>query len=145
MKIVVQQTGPEAFRIVLGEATATLSATDLALLATEATRALHPGASSASEFVQRLRGASDVGVQALLRTAAEDDVLVLLKLCEKDRALTDLLLRNMSDRSRTLFLEDLTFKFRDQGPSASAATAALVRLARTVRTLEEQGIEFQAG
>lgn len=142
MKIAVRKTGPETFGVALGDLQATLSTVDLTLLVTEATRALHAGQGGAADFAQRLRGASDVGIQALLRIAAEDDLLVLLKLCEKDRALTDLLLRNMSERSRKLLLEDLSFKFRDQGLSASAATAALARLAQAVRNLEEQGIGF---
>lgn len=142
MKIAVRKTGPETFGVALGDLQATLSTVDLTLLVTEATRALHAGQGGAADFAQRLREASDVGIQALLRTAAEDDLLVLLKLCEKDRTLTDLLLRNMSERSRKLLLEDLSFKFRDQGLSASAATAALARLAQAVRSLEDQGIGF---
>lgn len=150
MKISIRKLGPDQFGLLFDGQQVMLSLVDLTLLVTEATRALNPGAAKAAapggnpgqDFAQRLRAASDVGIQALLRAAAEDDVLILLKLCEKDPGLSDRLLGNMSDRARKMFLEDLGFKFRDHGLSAEAASSALGRLAQTVLTLESQGVTF---
>lgn len=148
MKISIRKLGPDHFGLLFDGQQVMLNTVDLTLLLTEATRALHPGAAAASsanpaaDFAQRLRSATDVGVQALMRTAAEDDLLILLKLCERDQHLTDLLLRNMSDRARKMMLEDLGFKFRDHALSPEAASAALARLAQAVKALEHQGVVF---
>ncbi len=98
-----------------------------------------PPAESHRRLVAQIKAANDPGIQALLRTAAEDDLLVLLKLGERDIGLRAKLYGNMSPRARAMFQEDLAFKFKDGVPKGQLALS-LARLHRTLAALGRDGV-----
>lgn len=145
MKISVSRRGPDLFTVAVGETQFNLTETGLQALVREAGRALGAPAASADDpaltirrFLGRLRRANDVGVQALLQAADHNDVLFLLKTVERDKDLTTKFLHNMSANSRTMYVEDLAFKFR-QGAPRDQAMAALGRIMALATELEKSG------
>lgn len=144
MKIHVHKLGADTFSLAFGGTEVALSGGDLKALLLEIMKVIKPGAQpavdpgeTASELARAVKGASDVGVQSFLRTAQEDDLLVLLKVCETDQALLDKVYGNMTERWRTLYQEDLSYKFTDEPLGEDAATAALGRLVEVSGTLSE--------
>lgn len=145
MKIAVKQDAPDAFSLSIDETQVSVDGAGLKALLVEITRILAPGAGivetdeeQARKFIGRMQTASDVGIQKLLLLCRHDDMLVLLKAAENDKAMLRKLYGNMSERSRKIFVEDLVFKFRD-GLPAGRLRQAIDNLSRCVRQLESDG------
>ena len=79
-----------------------------------------------------------IPTKALLRTAAHDDILVLLHSSEDKTELHNKLYGNMSDNSVKLYMEDLLFQFRE-GVPGYRFDAAMLRLIETAETLVGEG------
>ena len=90
------------------------------------------------DFLFNVRRGNDVGIQALLRVAAHDDILALLKASEKDGKAYKKLFANMGDTSRKIFQEDLVFRYAKGVPSGEI-NSAIHRLSATVREIEKEG------
>ena len=152
MRILIRQSGPDVFVLHFDETEIALNRNEVKLLLLELTKTLLPdGAVTAGPreralaFMQRIVKADDVGVQRLLGSAAHEDLLILLKLGEEDEALTKKLYDNMSQRSRKIFAEDLTFRFSEGVPERQIATA-ISSLTRIARRLEDEGsLTFRPG
>jgi hypothetical protein len=138
MKITAKRVTPDVYSLNLGGTEVALEGKDLKILVAEINRVMGaeagPGKTMAQrtgDFLRNMRNANAVGVQALLRTADQEDVLVLLKIAEKDKVLSDKFNANMSERSRKMLMEDLSYKFRDglPGPQAAASMTRLLDLA----------------
>lgn len=143
MKITVRRSDQDAFDLELGTVRVTLTGGELKVLADQVTSALEDGALSPLEVFRRLtdqiKAADDLGIQALIRRVDEDDVLVLLKMGERDADLCAKLYGNLSDRSRKMFREDLAFKFKE-GISKAQASLALARIGRAIGALRAEGL-----
>jgi hypothetical protein len=146
MDISVTKTGADAYTLRLGTEHLTLDGRGLKALLLQITQVLMPGAAAsaqaaikAGDFMGRLRGASDKGLQALMLAVQHDDVLVLLKAAERDPDLRDRLYANMSERSRKMCVEDMLFKFRDGVVPEGSFDAAMARLNQAARRLEAEG------
>ena len=115
MKIVLRKTSSDAYELIVGDTHVALDGNDVKNLSKEISNAVAP-VTAADEvlagFLRRIKRASDVGIQALLRSANRGDVLVLLKVAENDQALLGKFHANMSERSRKIFTEDLAFPSR---------------------------------
>lgn len=145
MTISVHKTGADAFAVTIGDTRVTLNASDLRALLLEITQVLLPGANpgasprhQASDLLARLKRASDIGLQALIRTVHHDDVLVLLKIGERDEVLRRKLYANMSERKRKMCVEDMLFKFKD-GVAEDLVGETMGRLGRAAANLEVDG------
>ena len=145
MKISVKEAAPDVYALILDDAEFALDGADLKTLLMEIIRILAPtsdvgktAADRARDFLRHIKYANDVGLQKFLLGADHDDVLVLLKVTEGDKALSQKLYSNMSERSRKIFIEDLTYKFRE-AVSESRITAATKRLVGVAKELEGDG------
>ena len=143
LKISITQSAPDAYTLILGEMDIALTGHDLRELLLEITRVLMPDAARSDaehtrDFIRQIKTANDVGIQKLLRVAREDDILVLLKIAENDEALLGKFYSNMSERSRQIFAEDLSYKFKDEVPEAKVS-AAIGHLIVAARQLEDEG------
>ncbi len=140
MKISANKDPGGGFTIAFGDLTVTLDADEVRQLQAklrEATGAAPP-ADLLRRLVRRIKAANDPGIQALLGVAAEDDILILLKLGERDIGLRTKLYRNMSTRARALYQEDLAFKFK-QGVPRDTLAGALTRLDGHIADLARDG------
>ncbi|MBT3361276.1 MAG: hypothetical protein HN403_16765 [Rhodospirillales bacterium] len=145
MKISVGRTEKGAISIAFGETKVELNMAETKTLLLELTKVLLPGAAAAkkpadraSVLVKKFRTANDVGIQKLLRVADHDDLVALLKFGENDTQLTGKIYGNMSEKSRKIFVEDLSYRFKDN-ISDDDLGAAVTRLAVTTRQLEDDG------
>jgi hypothetical protein len=145
MKISVKKAAPDVYALSLDDVELALDGAELKALLVEITRILAPAADigktprdRAQDFLRHIKNANDVGLQKYLLAAAHDDVLVLLKVAENDKALLRKFHSNMSERSRKIFIEDLAYKFREE-VSETRMTAAIDRLAGLARELESDG------
>ena len=144
----VEKTGDGRFKIRLGsvgkEAEADLSLAEVKTLLVQVLAQMAPGAApnpaeNIKKLMKKLIEANDVGVETLIRGAADDDMLVLLKSAEKNEPLCEKLYRNMSERSRKMYQDDLGFRFTDGIPDTDLGRAAN-RLATQARALEGEGL-----
>lgn len=146
----VKKTDDGRFRIRLGEdAEAELSAAEIKTLLIQILGQMAPGgdgggaAADPVKTLDRLMGhlqdANDVGIETLIRAAADDDVLVLLKSAEENEALSAKLYRNMSQRTAKMYRDDLSFRYADGIPDADIGRAAS-RLAAHAQALESEGL-----
>lgn len=145
MKISVTKAAPDVYVLTIDETEVALDGSALKTLLVEVTRVLAPTADIAAtdedrarNFARRIKNANDMGIQKLLLVCDHDDLLVLLKLGEQDKALLRKFYGNMSDRLRKIFAEDLAFKFKDGVPRGRIRDA-VDRLSRTARDLEGEG------
>jgi flagellar motor switch protein FliG len=145
MNITVTEDGEGGYLISFDGTEIKLGTRDMKELLVQAAGVLAPSSSMVKkveahqhDFMTRLRGAGDVGVQAFIQTADHDDIVVLLKFSENDEELRRKLFHNMSDTNRKIFLEDLEYKFQDN-VADSLVRAALERLERVVEELEADG------
>lgn len=144
MKIMLKRAGSDAYKLSLGEADIVLGMDDLRKLFIQVAKILVPGSTFTRglfpkrEFMMKMRGANDIGVQALLQMADHDDLLLLLKAGEDDDALTQKLFSNMSENSRKMFAEDLQYKFKEGIPEADVQSA-IGRIWETAQDLEADG------
>jgi len=140
MKIEVNRVNQDQFEIIIEDQRLTLDWDGLARLNREIGDFLDPAARTEryERFLARLRSANNTGIQALLRTAAHDDILVLLHSSEDKTELHNKLYGNMSDNSVKLYMEDLLFQFRE-GVPGYRFDAAMLRLIETAETLVGEG------
>ena len=89
-------------------------------------------------FLNQLKEAEDAGIQALLRSAVHDDILVLLHSSENDEALKEKLYGNMGENSVRMYAEDLLFKFPEVVPDY-LFDEAMTRLIKTAESLAQDG------
>ena len=121
MKIDVAKMKPGRFALTLDANTIEVDERDLRTLWIRIEEAIQPEERDKRteryrSFLVHLTQASDAGIQNLLRTAAHDDILVLLHSSEDDAALKKKLYRNMSQNSMKMYIEDLLFEFREGVP-----------------------------
>ena len=143
MKIEVNRVNQDQFEIVIEDQRLEVDQDGLARLNREIGDLLDPGARIVrseryDRFLERLRSANNTGIQALLRTAAHDDILVLLHSSEDNSELHKKLFGNMSDNSVKLYVEDLLFQFRE-GVPGYRFDAAMLRLIETAESLVDEG------
>ena len=96
------------------------------------------GVERRKEFIRHIKNANDVGLQKFLLAADHEDVLILLKVAENDKALLKKFYGNMSERSRKICIEDLIYKYEDD-VSAAQVTAVIGRLGAIAKDLENGG------
>ena len=123
MKISVNQTKKDVFSVTLDDTVITLDKIQMKKLLMEAVKALMPGALPsvdpdilAHRLGEKLKRANPAGVQKLLMTAEEDDIIKFIKASEEDGELLKWVFQNMSDRKQTMYKEDMEFKFHDGVP-----------------------------
>lgn len=145
MKISVKKAAPDVYALSLDDTELALDGADIKTLLREITRILAPAdhvaksaQDRAKDFLRHIKNANDVGLQKFLLVADHDDVLVLLKVAENNKALLRKFYANMSERSRKIFIEDLAYKFRE-GATGSQTTASIGRLMGVAKELEAEG------
>jgi hypothetical protein len=146
MKVSITQTAPDEYVLSLDETQITATNDDLRELLKVVSGVPiptppKPVIDPARRFVDQIKAADDTAVQMLIRTADDDDLLVILKHAENDEPLSNKIYGNMSERSRKIFAEDLTYKFKEQ-VTATQVSAAVDRLIITIRDLEDKGTVF---
>ena len=141
----VEKTGGGGYRIRLGEGEAELSQGEVKTLLIQILAQMAPGAAPTDptaqfdSFLKKLADANDVGIETLIRSADDDDVLVMLKSAEGDEALLAKLYHNMSERTAKMYQDDLGFRFAD-GIPATDLSGAFARLTAQTRALESEGV-----
>ena len=143
MEITINKIDDGNFEVLLGETRIELDFDSLEHLHAQMSAILRPETVAEKrkhqqEFLVKLSSASDSGIQSLLRTAASDDILVLLHTSEKEKPLKKKLYGNMSENSIKMYIEDMLFKFSD-GVKSYQFDEAMTRLIKTVDQLEMQG------
>ncbi|MCK5547072.1 MAG: hypothetical protein KAI27_06830 [Rhodospirillaceae bacterium] len=146
MKIAVNQTKKDVFSVTLDDTVITLDQSQMKKFLMEAVKALMPGAlptvnpkQLAKALSEKLRLANPPGLQKLIMTAEEDDILKFLKSSENDTQLLEWFFQNMSDRTQTMYKEDMEFKFHDGVPDDDL-TDAVNNLNDIVSTLIKDGV-----
>lgn len=139
----VEKCGAGSYVLTIGDNRIDMDGADMRALLEEIASAIAVDVSTGPgpvtrAFLDRLRSARDVGVQALLHVAAHEDVVALMKAAEEDTRALDKLHANMSGNARKMFEEDVAFRFRE-GVPGSVIDAAIRRLEQAVRTLENEG------
>lgn len=139
----VQKISDDAYEIVNDDQRLALNARDLARLESLLAEILQPEirvdrVHKYQEFLSHLGAANNAGIQALLRTATHEDILVLLHSSENDIQLKKKLYGNMSENSVKIYVEDILFQFRE-GIPALRFDEAMLRLIATVETLVKDG------
>lgn len=139
----VNKKSDDAYEIVVKEQKLNLDAGELVRLDMLLTEILRPESKSEraekyQTFLNNLGGADNAGIQALLRTASHDDILVLLHSSENDMQLKKKLYGNMSENSVKMYLEDILFQFREGVPDYRF-DEAMTRLISTVEILIKDG------
>ena len=143
MDVRVNQGNGESFELVFDELTIPISIGDMERLHYQLSHILRPTTVHEKKnrhqaFLAKLKFAEDSGIQALMRTAAHDDILVLLHASEQDVVLKKILYRNMSDNSMKIYVEDLLFQFREGLPDYRF-DEAMTRLLKTAESLAKDG------
>ncbi|MDH5489526.1 MAG: hypothetical protein OEX17_06295 [Rhodospirillaceae bacterium] len=145
MKISVKQTKNGVFSLTLDDAVITLDMGQMKKLLLECVQAMAPGAVNtvdpdvqAAHLAEKLKTANPPGLQKLIMSASEDDILMVLKSCEEDTSFIDWIFQNMSDRKQTMFKEDMEFKFHDGVPGDDLADA-VENLNELVARLKSEG------
>jgi uncharacterized protein YggL (DUF469 family) len=144
MKISAHKVSPDVYALNFDDIEVVLEGKEIKTLLLEVMQTFAPGESTKSEanrskdFMRRIKNANDVGIQKLLLVADHEDLLVLLKNGELDEKLQDKFFKNMSDKNRKMFEEDLIYQFKD-GIPAERAKEAINRLMQTVKDLELEG------
>ncbi len=145
MKISVGKTESGGIAISFDGTKVELNMAETKTLLLELTKVLIPGAAvtksptkRAEEMVRKITTANDVGIQKFLRVADHDDLVALLKFAENDEKLTGKIYGNMTEKSRKMFVEDLSYRFQDR-ISDDDTGKAITRLAVTTRELAEDG------
>ena len=145
MKISVKKAQNGVYAISIDDCVHTLTTQDLKGLLMAAVRALTPGAlptlspsEEAHALGNRLKSANDPGLQKLIVSAGDDDMLIFLKSTEDDRALHEKLFSNMSERKHKMLSEDLDFRF-PEGVSDDELGEAVVRLIDLSNHLHNDG------
>ena len=143
MDISVNQCNDETFELVFDETAIPISIGDMEQLHYQLSKILRPTTVQEKKarhqaFLAKLKFAEDSGIQALMRRASHDDILVLLRASERDVALKKKLYSNMSENSIKIYVEDLVFQFR-QGLPDYRLDEAMTRLLKTAENLAKDG------
>jgi len=145
MKISVKQTKNGVFSLTFDDAIVTLDMGQMKKLLLESVQAMAPGAVNtvdpvvqAAHLAEKLKTANPPGLQKLIMSASEDDILIVLKSCEEDREFLDWIFQNMSERKQTMFKEDMEFRFHDGVPDDDLADA-VENLNELVSRLKSEG------
>jgi len=146
MKISVKKAQNGVYAISIDGTTHTLSTRELKVLLMEAVKALTPGAIStvspdeeARDLAERLKAGNDPGLQKLIMSVADDDILIFLKSTENDTLLHAKLFDNMSERKHKILSEDLQFRFTD-GIDDEMLGEAVIRLIEVTNQLQSDGV-----
>ena len=139
----VQKISDDAYEIINDDQRLALNVQDLGRLETLLADILRPKIKADrshkyQEFLNNLGNANNDGIQALLRTATHEDILVLLHSSENDMPLKKKLYGNMTENSVKIYVEDILFQFRE-GVPAYRFDEAMIRLIATVETLVKDG------
>jgi len=151
MKISVKKAQNGVYAISLDDSVYTLTTQDLKHLLMQAVRAMTPGAlptlspsEEAHDLGARLKKANAPGLQKLIVSAGDDDMLIFLKSTEDDAELHEKLFSNMSERKHKMLSEDLEFRFHD-GIDDDTLGAAVVRLIDLCNHLHTEGtLEYES-
>ncbi len=143
MDISVNQCSDEIFELVFDETAIPISIGEMECLHYQLSKILRPTTVQEKKarhqaFLAKLKFAEDSGIQALMRRAAHDDILVLLHESERDLTLRKKLYSNMSENSMKIYVEDLVFQFR-QGLPDYRLDEAMTRLLTTADSLAKDG------
>jgi len=144
MRIHVSKDKSGTFVISFDETMVTLSGKDLKILLLEIMQAFGSTGQDAiretsyERFFARVKEADDISLQTFIQVAAHDDLVILVKLAEKDDTVRDKLFHNMSDNNRKIFLEDAEYRFQENVP-ADHVDLALLRLTQVCDTLRDEG------
>ena len=143
MEIDIDKVDDETYQLKFDEHQVIISITELEQLHHRLSSILRPETvqekrSRQQTFLNQLKGAEDAGIQALLRSAVHDDILVLLHSSEKDEALKEKLYGNMGKNSVRMYAEDLLFKFPEVVPDY-LFDEAMTRLIKTAESLAQDG------
>ena len=149
MEINAKEVAPDVYSISFGKTEIVLEGNEVKILLLQLMQVLPSGGASATatapqkdtrvlEFLSRIKTANDVGIQKLLLVADHNDLLTLLKSTEDDTMLRNKFFGNMSEKNRTMFIEDLTYEFRD-GLLENRKREALKRLIKLTHQLEMDG------
>jgi len=149
MKISVKKAQNGVYALSIDDTTHTLTTRDLKALLMEAVKSLTPGAVSsvspaqeALDLAERLKTANDPGLQKLIMSVTDDDILIFLKSTENDALLHAKLFDNMSERKHKMLSEDLTYRFAD-GIDEQQLGDAVIRLIEVTNQLQNDGtLEF---
>jgi hypothetical protein len=146
MKISVKKAQNGVYAVSFDETTHTLTTQDVKVLLMQAVRALTPGAIStvppaeeAHDLAERLKTANDPGLQKLILSVADDDLLIFLKSTENDTVLHAKMFDNMSQRKHKMMSEDLEFRFVD-GVDEDRLGEAVIRLIEVTNQLQSDGV-----
>jgi flagellar motor switch protein FliG len=144
MRIQVSKDKTGTFVISFDDQMITLSGKDLKILLLEIMQAFGSTGRDAikqtsyERFFARVKEADDVSLQTFIQVAQHDDMVILVKLAEKDGAVQDKLFHNMSPNNRKIFQEDAEFRFKEEVPP-DHADLALLRLTQVCDSLREDG------
>lgn len=146
MKISVKKAQNGVYAVSFDETTHTLTTQDVKALLMQAVRALTPGAIStvppaeeAHDLAERLKTANDPGLQKLILSVTDDDLLMFLKSTENDTVLHAKMFDNMSQRKHKMMSEDLEFRFVD-GVDEDRLGEAVIRLIEVTNQLQSDGV-----
>lgn len=145
MKISVKKAQNGVYAITIDDCVHTLNTQDLKRLLMDSVRALTPGAlptltpgEEAHELGNRLKTANDTGLQKLIVSTGDDDMLMFLKSTEDDPALHEKMFANMSERKHKMLSEDLEYRFTE-GVSDDDLGDAVVRMIDLCNHLHNDG------
>jgi hypothetical protein len=144
MRIHVSKDKTGTFVISFDDQMVTLSGKDLKILLLEIMQAFGTTGRDAikqtsyERFFARVKEADYVSLQTFIQVAQHDDMVILIKLAEKDAVVQDKLFHNMSPINRKIFQEDAEFRFKEDVP-ADHADLALLRLTQVCDTLRDDG------
>lgn len=149
MKISVKQTKKGVFSLTFDDTILTLDKGQIKNLLLQCVQSLAPGSVGvidpdvhAARLAEKLKHANPPGLQKLIMSANEDDFLMFLKSCEEDTEVLNWIFENMSERKKTMFKEDMEFKFHDGIPGDDLIDA-VDNLNELVARLKNEGsLEF---
>ena len=146
MRISVKKAQNGVYALTIGDHTHTLSTMELKHLLMEAVKALTPGAiasvsayEEARDLAERLKTANAPGLQKLILSANDDDMVIFLKSLEDDTNLHAAFFGNMSEHKKVILSEDLQFRF-PEGVSEDDLGGAVIRLIELTNQLQADGI-----
>ncbi|MBL4613757.1 MAG: hypothetical protein JKY27_02630 [Magnetovibrio sp.] len=146
MKISVKKAQNGVYSVAFDDATHTLTTRDLKILLLEAVKSLTPGAIScvsptqeAFDLATRLKAANNPGLQKLIMSVTDDDILIFLKSTQSDVQLHTKLFDNMSERKHKMLAEDLEYRFAD-GIDDGLLGEAVIRLIELTNQLQNDGV-----
>ncbi|MEK9753113.1 MAG: hypothetical protein VW338_07890 [Rhodospirillaceae bacterium] len=109
MRVHVSKDKTGTFAISFDDQMVTLSGKDLKILLLEIMQAFGTTGRDAikqtsyERFFARVKEADDISLQTFIQVAQHDDMVILIKLAEKDAVVQDTLFHNMSSSNRKIF------------------------------------------